>query len=269
MSYLFEPFILRALLGGIGLALVAGPLGCFVVWQRMAYFGDSLAHSALLGIALGIIVGLQPSFGILLIGMSFAVLLTLLQHQRLLATDTLLGILSHSALALGIVVFSFLPTVRFDLLGYLFGDILTITWRDLVGIYSGAFFMGISLIFLWRPLLITTLHADLAQVEGIAVGQIQLLFMLLLAVMVAIAMQIVGALLMTALLIIPAATARSFARSPHQMAILASIIGMLAVILGLALSLWRDIPSGPAIVVVAMGVFLISALLPKRVPYHG
>lgn len=260
INYLMEPFILRALLGGVGVALVAGPLGCFVVWQRMAYFGDSLAHSALLGIALGVLLGIDLNLGILLVGVFFALLLSLLQHQHLLATDTLLGILSHSALALGIVVFSFFPTVRMDLFTYLFGDVLAITWQDIAWIYGGALAVVGVIIKLWRSLLLTTIQTNLAQAEGVAVGLMNFILMLLIAIVVAVAMQIVGILLITALLVIPAATARSFARSPEQMALYASLVGMTAVILGLIGSITFDTPSGPSIVVVTMLLFLVSLI---------
>ncbi len=126
-----DDFFIRALVGGVGVALVAGPLGAFVVWRRMAYFGDTLAHSALLGVALGLLAGIDVTLGIILACIAVAVLLAALQRQRTLASDTLLGIMAHGSLALGLVVLALLAAVRVDLLAYLFGDLLAVTLSDL------------------------------------------------------------------------------------------------------------------------------------------
>jgi zinc transport system permease protein len=278
MSFsLLEDFFWRAALGGIGIAFIAGPLGCFIVWRRMAYFGDTLAHSALLGIGLGFFLHL--SFAIhalplktlltlttLGVGIAIALLLALLQQQNRFATDTLLGILAHSALSLGLVTLAFLQSqgLRIDLHSYLFGDLLAVTKIDLLWIYGGGSLILLALTWIWSALLFITLDEDLAQVEGIAVIRIRLFFMLLVALVIAIAMKIVGILLITSLLIIPAATAGNFARTPEQMAILASFIGSLAVILGLMMSWYWDTPTGPSVVVAASFLFITSFVLTSR-----
>lgn len=261
---MLDDFLFRALLGGLGVALVAGPFGSFVVWRRLAYFGDTLSHSALLGIALGFLLQINLTLGIIAICQLLAILLFFGQRQKQLASDTLLGIFSHGALSLGLVVLAFMENVRIDLLAYLFGDILAIGPADLAWIFIGGGLALAGLLRLWRPLLAITVHEDLARVEGVPVDRINLAFLGLMALTVAVMMKVVGLLLVTALLIIPAATARRFAGNPEIMAVLASLIGCLAVTAGLYGSYRWDTPTGPSIVVAACLLFLFSLLLPGR-----
>lgn len=260
-------FFWRALLGGLGVALVAGPLGCFVVWRRMAYFGDTLAHSALLGIALGFLFQLPLNLSIALTCVALAMLLVALGRSRGLATDTLLGILAHSALAIGLVVLGFMPQVRVDLTGYLFGDLLAMSPADLGWIYAGAITILLLLRWLWRGLLMSTIHEELARVEGIPVERLRIVLMLMFALVIAVAMKIVGVLLITALLIIPAATARRLAKTPEQMVLLAMVFGMLAVTGGLSLSWYADSPAGPSVVVAAFALFVLVYTVVRQ-PQH-
>jgi zinc transport system permease protein len=253
-----DDFVIRALLGGLGLAAVAGPLGSFVVWRRMAFFGDALAHSALLGIALGFLFKIDLTIGVVAVCVLLAVLLTVLQRRTRLAGDTILGIFAHSSLAFGLVVVSFMDRLRVDLISFLFGDILAITPLDLAWIYGGGAVILFALTRLWQPMLSLTVHEDLARVEGVPADKVRLAFVLLLALVIAIAMKIVGVLLITALLIVPAAAARSFARSPEQMAALAALIGAVAVAAGLSASLAFDTPSGPSVVAAAAVLFALS-----------
>ncbi len=257
-------FLLHALLAGLALALVAGPLGSFVVWRRMAYFGDTLSHSALLGVALGLLLDISPTLAVTLGCVLLAVLLVTLQQRQPLASDTLLGILAHSSLSLGLVTLSFMPEVRIDLMSYLFGDLLAVSRSDLYWILAGSAAVLLALALLWRPLLAITVHEELARVEGLPVAAIRLGLMLLIAVVIAVAMKIVGVLLITSLLIIPAAAAQRHARTPEQMAGGASVLGLLAVCGGLTLSWFKDTPAGPSIVVCAAALFLLSFVLPKR-----
>ena len=263
---MFDDFLLRALLGGVGVALVAGPFGSFVVWRRLAYFGDTLAHSALLGVAIGFVLHVNLTVGIVLICQLLAILLFVSQRQRQLASDTMLGIFAHGALSLGLVTLAFMDNVRIDLVAYLFGDILAIANADLGWIFIGGGLALVGLLWLWKPLLAITIHEDLARVEGIPVDRINWLFLGLIALTVAVMMKVVGMLLVTSLLIIPAATARRFAGNPEMMAALASLIGCLAVCLGLLGSFHLDTPSGPSIVVAACVVFLLGFLIPRREP---
>lgn len=257
-------FLLNALLAGLALALVAGPLGSFVVWRRMAYFGDTLAHAALLGVALGFLLDVSPTLAVTVGCVLLALLLVALQQRQPLASDTLLGILAHSTLSLGLVTVSLLDEVRVDLMAYLFGDLLAVGPGDLLWIVAGSALVLALLAWLWRPLLAITVHEELARVEGLPVAAIRLALMLLIAIVIAVAMKIVGVLLITSLLIIPAAAAQRHARTPEQMAGGASALGLLAVCAGLALSWYQDTPAGPSIVVSAAGLCLLSFLLPRR-----
>ena len=257
-------FLLNALLAGLALALVAGPLGSFVVWRRMAYFGDTLAHAALLGVAVGLLLDVSPTLAVTVGCVLLAVLLVTLQQRQPLAADTLLGILAPSTLSLGLVVLSFNSEVRIDLLGYLFGDLLAVGPSDLLWIVAGSALVLACLLALWRQLLAVTVHEELAQVEGLPVAGLRLALVLLIALVIAVAMKIVGVLLITSLLIIPAAAAQRHSRTPEQMAIGASLLGMLAVGGGLSLSWFEDTPAGPSIVVCAASLFLLSLALPRR-----
>jgi zinc transport system permease protein len=257
-------FLILALAGGIGIAALAGPLGAFVVWRRMAYFGDTLAHSALMGIALGFLFDINLNLAVVACCVLLAVLLVSLQRQHLVATDTLLGIMAHSALSLGLVAVALLDNVRIDLMEYLFGDLLAIAPADLWWIYGGGAVVILLLWRLWNPLLAITINEELAQVEGVPVARVRLGLMLLIAVVIAVAMKLVGILLITSLLIIPAAAARRLANTPEQMALFASLLGMLAVVGGISASWFWDTPAGPSVVVTALVEFLILYSLPMR-----
>lgn len=259
-----DDFVVRALVAGCGIAALAGPLGSFVVWRRMAYFGDTLSHSALLGVTLGFLLGVNPMIGVMVVCVALALALVALQRRRTLASDTLLGILSHGSLSLGLVALAFLETLRVDLMAYLFGDILSVTGTDLAWIYGGGVVALGGLALLWRRLLAVTVDEDLARVEGMPVDALRLAFMLLIALVIAIAMKIVGILLITSLLIIPAAAARRFARTPESMAALASLFGVASVVAGLLASLNWDLPGGPCVVVSAAALFLIGSAVPMR-----
>ena len=246
------------------MALVAGPFGSFVIWRRMAYFGDTLAHASLLGVALGFVLHLNPAVGVFVVCAGVALLLLSLTRRKRLPGDAILGILSHGALSLGLVTVAFLETLRVDLMAYLFGDVLAVTRGDLFWIYGGGIAALAALFVLWRPLLAMTVHEELARVEGVRVDLVQSAFVLLLAAVVALMMKVVGMLLITALLIIPAAAARRFARSPEAMAAAAALLGCVAVGGGLWGSLRWDTPAGPSVVVAAAALFAACEAVPSR-----
>jgi zinc transport system permease protein len=256
-----DDFLLRALAAGLGVALVTGPLGVFVIWRRMAYFGDTLAHSALLGVALGFLLGINLNLSVILLSVLLTLILVGMNRNRYLSHDTQLGILAHSALSLGLVVMAFQTGVRMDLMGYLFGDILAVNMTDLLWVWGGGVIVLLVLTLIWRPLLSLTVHEELAQVEGVPVGAIRLAFMLLIALVIAVSMKIVGVLLITSMMIIPAAAARAFSRTPEQMALTAAGVGILAVILGLSGSWHWDTPAGPSVVVAAALLFSMSRIV--------
>lgn len=249
-------FVLYALAAGIALAVVAGPLGSFIVWRRMSYFGDTLAHSALLGIAIGLLTDSNPQLSIIVSCLLFAFILTLLDRKPSLSTDTLLGILAHSSLALGIVVLALADSVRVDLEAYLFGALLTISSADLIWILAVVILVACALYRFWNELVSITVHAELAEIEGTNIKRLNLILVMLIALTIAVSMKIVGVLLVTSLLIIPPAAARQLAETPEQMAVKASCIGILSVISGLGSAFYFNVPVGPAIVVVATLIFL-------------
>ncbi|MFM1814013.1 MAG: hypothetical protein RLZ98_708 [Pseudomonadota bacterium] len=255
---MIEDFVFRALIAGVGVALVAGPLGAFIVWRRMAYFGATLSHGALLGVALGLMANVAPMLGVLVMGVAMVPALRWLEHRATLPTDTLLGLLAHGMLALGLVLIAFLPGIRVDLMGYLFGDVLAVTWTDIAAVWLGGAVILAVLLHQWRALLAGTVSADIAAAEGLAPERTSTVFMLLTAVVIAIAMKVVGVLLILSLLIIPAATARGLSRSPEEMAAYATVAGAASVVLGLAGAMALDTPAGPSIVVAALGLFLVS-----------
>ncbi len=256
---LLDDFLIRAALAGIGVALAAAPMGCFVVWRRMAYFGDATAHAAILGVALALALDIPVFGGAVAVALVMALTVSTLSGRGY-SMDTLLGVLAHSALAFGLVAVSFLTEVRIDLMAYLFGDILAVGHADLAVIWSGALLVLVLLAWRWQALLTATLNPDLAYAGGLDPRREQLILTLALALVVAVAIKVVGVLLIAAMLLIPAAVARPFVRTPEQMAIGASVSAVISVLGGLALSLEYDTPAGPSIVCVAAALFVLSSL---------
>lgn len=252
--------LLPPLLAGLAVALVSGPMGAFVVWRRMAFFGDTLAHGALLGAALGLALDISLYVGVVAMCLGLAAALTALQHQRQLASDTLLGIVAHTTLALGVIAISLQTGIQVDLFAYLFGDLLAVGRQEVVGLWAGALVILAMMVWQWRALLSITVNEELAQVEGVAVQRTRLLLMLLLALLIAGAIRTVGVLLITSLLVIPAASARRLTHTPAQMAIVASVLGTLSVLAGLTVSWFANTPVGPSIVVAASGLFMLTLL---------
>ncbi len=261
---MLDDFFTRAVVGGVGLALFAGPLGCFIVWRRLAYFGDTLAHSALLGVAMALLLDMNITLTVFIISVVVSMLLMLLQRKSVLTSDALLGLLAHGTLAIGLVVLAFMTWVRVDLMGFLFGDILAITVEDIAVIWCGGITVIVLLSVIWKSLLASTVSYEIAVAEGLKPDLANFVFMILMAGIIAISMKIVGVLLITALLIIPAATSRKFSGSPEKMAVIASILGAASVWLGLEGSLEWDTPAGPSIVVTSLTFFVVSLFpMPK------
>lgn len=257
---MLDDFLVRAALGGIGLALATGPLGSFVVWRRMAYFGDATSHAAILGVAIALSLQMPVGFGVLIVALSMALTVSTMAAKGW-AMDTTLGVMAHSALAFGLVAISFVPGVRGDLQSYLFGDILAVTQADLGFIWGGAAVVLGLLFWRWQALLTATLSDELAHASGINPDRERLVLTIALAVVVAVALKVVGALLIAAMLIIPAAAARSLSRTPEEMALGAVGVGVMASLGGLQLSLWKDTPAGPSIVAAAAVIFALAAIL--------
>jgi zinc transport system permease protein len=253
-----EPFFLNALAAGIGLAIVAAPLGCIIVWRRMAYVGETLAQSSLLGVALGLALGIDLTLAVVLAAVTTAFVLIAFGRQKLLALDSVLGLMHHAALALGVVAIAVLKGPSIDLMGYLFGDVFAVTSMDLLWVYGGGAVVFALTLQLWKPLVRLSLHEDLATAEGINPAIPRAMFDVLLAITIAVAMKIVGILLVMAFLIVPAVAARPLASTPERMAILAAVIAVVGVFAGLALSLYTDAPGGPSIVLAMCAMAVVS-----------
>ena len=257
---MLDDFMMRATLAGIGVAFAAAPLGCFVVWRRMAYFGDATAHAAILGIALSLALSISVFAGGMVVALIMALTVNLLTGRGY-AMDTLLGVLAHSALAFGLVAVSFLSGIRIDLMAYLFGDILAVSRTDLTVIWGGAALVVALISWRWSALLTATLNEDLAYASGIDPRREQLVLTLALAITVAVAIKVVGVLLIAALLIIPAAAARPLSRTPESMALVAAGIGSVSALVGLRAAYIFDTPAGPSIVCVAALIFAVLSIM--------
>ncbi len=254
---MLDDFILRASLAGIGTALAAGPLGCFVVWKRIAYFGDATAHSAILGVAISLMFSISTVVGVLAAAIVMAIIVSTLAGRGL-AMDTLLGVAAHAGLAIGIVAVALSSPRAIDIEAYLFGDLLTVTRSDLVVVWCGAAVVLGLIIWRWSALLTATISSELARGDNINPEREQLILTLALAVLVAVSIKVVGVLLITAMLILPAAAARAFSNTPERMAMGAALVGVASVLLGLAASWQWDTPTGPTIVTVAVLFFAVS-----------
>lgn len=255
---MLEDFFIRALLAAIGISIMAGPLGCFVIWQRLSYFGDTMAHSALLGVAFAFLFNINITLAVFVTALLVACSLIVLQTNEKISSDSILGILAHSTLAFGLLLVGIMPDIQVDLMSYLFGDILAASHQDLILIWTGCCVIGLALSFMWRSLLAVTLNQDIAFAELPNSRYLRLIFMILLALLIAIAMKLVGVLLITALLIIPAATAQRFTSSPEAMAASAATIGIAASIFGLFSSYYYDTRSGASIVAMLFIIFILS-----------
>ena len=261
---MFDDFFTRALIAGVGIAIIAGPLGCLVIWRRLSYFGDTLSHSALLGVTLAYAFSINITLSVFVISSIVAILLINLQKRTKLAGDSLLGLLAHSTLAIGLVLIGFLTSIRFDLMGLLFGDILAVTIEDIALVWIGGIIILGILYFIWKSLFSATVNYDLAAAEGMRPEISNLIFTLLLAAVIALSIKMIGALLITGLLLIPAAIARNLSNSPKQMIIVAILAGIASVVLGLFTSLELNTSSGPSIVVVSLALFILS-LIPLEI----
>ena len=261
---MFDDFFIRALIAGIGIAIVTGPLGCFIIWRRLSFFGDTLSHSALLGVTIAFFFELNIAFSVFLISSAIALILLKLQKTTKLPGDALLGLLAHSSLAVGLVVIGFLTTIRFDIMGLLFGDILAVNEIDLLIIWIGGALILLILKYIWKPLFASTVNHELAEAEGMKPEKINAVFTVLMAAIIAISIKMVGILLITGMLIIPAAMARNLANNPKQMIIISIIGGLLAVVLGLYSSLQFNSASGPSIITAALVLFILSMFNIKK-----
>jgi ABC-type Mn2+/Zn2+ transport system permease subunit len=252
------PFMQRALAAGLLVGAVTSVLGVFVVLRRSAFFGDAVAHASLAGVAVGVVTKLPPLPLAAGVAVAIGVSLHRLERGSRLSLDTILGFVLPFFMAVGVLVMSLSPGFQPELLSYLFGSILAVSWEGLAAVAAISLVVAVMLAAVGRRLVFVTFDPDGALVGGIRVARLLTVYHVLLALMVVASLSIVGIVLVNALLVIPAATAKLRARSLSQMFVLAPVIGMGSVLLGLVGSYWLDVPSGPAIVVVA-GLFFLAA----------
>ena len=255
------PFVERAYGASILVAVAAALLGIFVVFRGMSFFGDAISHSTLTGIAIALIIGVQPLIGAIIVSLIVALGISVVQERGLLSLDTIIGVFFSTALALGVILFRFIPGFRGELMGYLFGDILAVTPTDILLMLALAITTAALFWRYYKPLLLMTINRDIAQVRGVETRRLDTLFFLMLAMTTALSIKIVGVVLVTPLFILPAATAKNICRSFHGMLISSMVIAVVTVIIGITLSLVVNLPTGPLIVLVGAILFVLSFFL--------
>lgn len=260
---MIDIFFLQSLLAGVGLSLITSPIGCFLVWRRMSFFGDALSHSALLGVALGLIFNINAHLGILIICLAVTFILAIVDDRTDLPSDTWLSITSYSALALGIIFINKMPSIRIDPASYLFGDILTLHSSDFLWIFGCAIVVGLFIYWQWQPLLLCTLDEGLAQAEDISLMRLKFSFMLILALTVAVSLKFIGVLLVPALLVIPPATAKQYAKTPEQMVLYSLLFTLAGITAGLFLSMTFNLATGASIVLTCLILFIFSQIFKR------
>ncbi|CRK85667.1 High-affinity zinc uptake system membrane protein ZnuB [Candidatus Providencia siddallii] len=246
---------------GVLLSIAAGPLGSFIIWRHMSYFGDTLAHASLLGISLGLLLNINPFFTIIVVTLLLTFILVLLEKNPEFTTDSMLGIIAHSSLSIGLVIISFMKNIRVELISYLFGDLLSVDYKDIIILLIGVLINSILLFFNWKSLLSVTINHELAFSDGINIQKNNLLLMLMIALTISISMKFVGALIITSLLIIPPSAARRFSNTPEQMSFIAILLGVISITTGLIFSAYYDTPVGPSVVICSTFLFIISLFI--------
>jgi zinc transport system permease protein len=254
---MMDQFLINAIIGGISIAAIAGLLGSFVLWKNMSYFGDALSHSSLLGVTIGILLNINLTIAVIAISAIFALIFSI--NKVKYSSDSILGILSYSALSLAVIIASY-SKISIDLMSYLFGDILAINAEDIYYLILCAIFISSWFYYNWSKLILLCVSSELLNSEGGNVQALKLGFSLILALFIAISFKIVGIFLITAMLIIPASSALVISRSPFQMVINSIIIGCFSIIIGMGLAISLDFPTGPAIIISSLGMFIVINL---------
>lgn len=257
------PFMQRAFIGGILTGIMGGLLGSFTILRQLSFFSDALGHSALLGISIGFLLGLNSSFVLLPFSVIFALVVSYLLERTRLWTDALLNIIYSSSLAIAIITLSFVGQYKGGLNNLLFGDILAVQELDLV--FSAALlivclvFIGLTL----RTQMLLTLHEPLAIARGVSVSTHRTVFIVLLSLVVGISIKAIGVLLVSAFVVIPACAARLLSRTFTNYVLLSAGIGALSAVFGMVISAWFNLPSGPSIVTTQLTIFLVAMTLPR------
>jgi zinc transport system permease protein len=255
------PAMQRAMLGGILMGLMGGMIGSFTILRQLSFFSDALGHSALLGISVGLLLGLNPSIVLLPFSVMFALVVTYLLERTRLWTDALLNIIYSSSLAIAIIALSFVGQYKGGLNNLLFGDILAVRELDLVFSFLLLLvcfgFVGLTL----RTQMLVTLHEPLAIARGISVSAHRTAFIVLLSLIVGVSIRAIGVLLVSAFVVIPACSARLLSRTFANYVILSAVLGAFSAVCGMILSAAFNLPSGPSIVTIQLAIFLVAIVL--------
>jgi len=251
-------FVWRSLIAGVAIGIVAGPIGVFLIWRRMSFLGETIAHASMLGISISLLLDINFYFGLFFVAILVAFLLNYLSLNKELAPDAILALLAHSSLALGILV---IPTSQLNIMEFLFGDILAVSGTDIAMIVSVSASCCLALKVIWPDLILLTINEDLATAENVPVGTTKLIYLFCVALVFAVAIKVIGILLITSMLVIPALAARSFAKDSESMVWCSSLMATLSVFGGVGISCVWDLSTGPAIVVFCALLFLLSQLL--------
>jgi len=254
--------LLPAWIMGTLLVFLTAPLGCLMLWRRMSFFADTMAHGTLLGVAVAGALSLPLWMGVTLLALLLVAVLWVLHDPRL-PSDALLALCSATLLCSGLLFIQHLPSLRPELLSYLFGDLLTISWNDLPT-FAAVILLALAVLYKsWQAQIRTAIDPDIAASEGIHNQWQRLIFMLLLALFTVLALRAVGSLLMGALLVIPALTARLLAHSPRQMVIWAFVMAQIGITVGLWSSAGLDISTRLSIVLTMAILFILIFTVQK------
>jgi zinc transport system permease protein len=255
-----DDLMVRAIVAASLVGALAGMLGSFVLWKRMAYMGDAMGHASLLGVVLGLMLGILPVSMVLAVAIAVGMLLSLLHKDKRLPFDALLGVVSTGGLAAGLLLYSTLPTRQVDLYGYLFGDVLAVSQTQIYLLMAALVVQSAFIISQWRSLVRMIMHGEIAHVEDVPVAMLQTALTVMIAVTVALALQVVGMLLITAMLVVPPLAARMLSTSPAQMVFCSIGIALAASAGGVWLSYAQNLSTGPSIVAAAVMLFIASLI---------
>ena len=263
MIELLDDFVVRSVIAGLLMITIAAPMGCLMVWQRLAFLSDTLGHAAVLGVGLGLWLQLHPMVGVLAVVVLIVISLSRVVSFNNALSETTLAVISHSGLAAGLILLGTMPSQTISLESILFGDLLATTVTDLGLIFATVVILVFLLLQHWRSFVAVSVSREVAQAEGIEVRRLQFLMYLMIALLVAVMMKVMGVLLIAAVLVIPTSSARLLSKSPEQMVLISALFGAASLGGGMLSSFQFDWQTGPAIVLSA-AVLLIVTLLVKR-----
>ena len=268
MTEWLDDFMVRAVIAGLIMVTIAAPMGCLMVWQRLAFLSDTLGHAAVMGVGLGLLLQLQPIFGVLAVALLIVFSLSRVTSFNTALSETTLAIISHTGLAGGIILVGLLPANTVNLEAILFGDLLATTTTDLASLLITTVLLLFVLLHHWRGFVAVSVSREMAQAEGIEVRKVQFLMYIMIALLVAVMMKVMGVLLIAAMLVIPTTSARLLSRSPEQMVLISALYGLGALGGGITGSFHFDWQTGPAIVVSATALLLLTLAVTRSFKPH-